>query len=159
MGLPLKIGILTFTSLDKKIGKGADVIAIRNTALALGHKARIFRNANFQFSFDPGRPHLFYKNQKFVPPDVMIIRAGILDNVDSEMSTVKQFQLMGIPVVNHYLPIVRAKNKVRTLQILQHEGIAIPRTIVVRSVDFLDAAVDKIGSFPIILKSTNGSLG
>lgn len=159
MGLPLKIGILSFASLDKKIGKHADVIAIRNTALGLGHKARIFRNANFQFSFDPGHPNLFYKNQKFVPPDVMIIRAGVLDNVDSEMSTVKQFQLMGIPVVNHYLPIVRAKNKVRTFQILQHEGIPIPRTVVVRSVEFLDAAVDKIGSFPVILKSTNGSLG
>lgn len=156
MGLPLKIGILSFKSRDKK---DADVFAIRKAAEKMGHSAKIFRNANFQFSFDPHHPHLFYKNRRFITPDVMIIRASVLDNVDMEISTVKQLQLMGIPVVNHYLPIVRAKNKVRTLQILQHEGIPIPKTVVIHNLEYLDEAIEKLGRFPIILKTPHGSLG
>lgn len=156
MSLPLKIGILSFKSSKKKDN---DAVAIKNAALEMGHSARIFRNANFQFSFDPHQPNLFYKNQKFSPPDVMIIRASVLDNVDLEVSCVKQLQLMGVPVVNHYLPIVRAKNKVRTMQIMKHEGIPIPRTVVIHNVEYLDEAVRKLGSFPLILKTPHGSLG
>lgn len=157
MALSLKIGILSFSPVDKK--ENTDVITVRNTALAMGHRVRIYRNSNFQFSFDPDQPNLFYKNAKFSIPDVMIIRANVLDNIDMEVSTVKQLQLMGIPVVNHYLPIVRAKNKVRTLQILQHEGIPLPKTAVIHNVEYLDAAIDKLGTFPLILKIPHGSLG
>lgn len=156
MGLPIKIGILSFKSSRRKDN---DALAIKNAALAMGHRARIFRNASFQFSFDPNQPNLFYKNQKFYPPDVMIIRPSVLDNVDLEVSSVKQLQLMGVPVVNHYLPIVRAKNKVRTMQIMKHEGIPIPRTVVIHNVEYLDEAVNKLGSFPLILKNPHGSLG
>lgn len=156
MGLPLKIGILSFKPPEKR---DQDAFAIKNAALASGHSARIFRNYNFQFSFDPGRPNLFYKNSVFLPPNVMVIRASVLENVDVEISTVKQLQLMGVPVVNHYLPIVRAKNKVRTLQILQHEGIPIPKTAVVHNVEYIDAAAKRVGKFPLILKIPNGSLG
>ncbi len=156
MGLPLKIGILSFKSPRRK---DVDAIAIKNAALHLGHMARIFRNDSFQFSFDPEHPNLFYKNNVFTPPDVMIVRASVLENVDVAISTVKQLQLMGVPVVNHYLPIVRAKNKVRTLQILQHEGIPIPRTVVIRSAEYLDKAVEKLGKFPLIMKIPSGSLG
>lgn len=157
MPIPLKIGILSFTSLDKR--QNSDVIAIKNTALALGHSVRIYRNANFQFSFDPQQPNLFYKSMQFTPPDVMIIRASVLDNVDLEVSTVKQLQLMKVPVVNRYLPIIRAKNKVRTQQILQHEGIPLPKTVVIHDVEYLDKAIQKVGKFPLILKSPHGSLG
>lgn len=156
MGLPLKIGILSFKTPGKK---DVDAIAIKNAALDMGHNARIFRNVNFQFSFAPGQPNLFYKNAKFVPPDAMIIRASVLENVDFAVSTVKQLQLMGVPVVNHYLPIVRAKNKVRTMQILQHEGIPMPRTVAVHNIEYIDEAINRLGSFPIILKVPHGSLG
>lgn len=157
MAQPLRIGILSFTALDKR--ESPDAFAIKNAALVLGHNAKIFRNANFQFSFDGKKRNLLYKNRKFTFPDAMIIRASVLDNVDIEVSTVKQLQLIGIPVVNNYLPIVRAKNKVRTLQILQHEGISIPKTVVIHDVKYIDQAIERMGSFPIILKTPHGSLG
>lgn len=156
MGLSLKIGILSFKPQEKR---DPDAVAIKNAAVRLGHCGRIFRNYNFQFSFDPSKPNLFYKNSVFLAPDIMIIRASVLENVDVEISTVKQLQLMGVPVVNHYLPIVRAKNKVRTLQILQHEGIPIPKTAVVHNVEYIDEAAKRVGKFPLILKIPNGSLG
>lgn len=157
MGLPLKIGILSFRALDKRDGK--NMITLRNAAQELGHKVRVYRNANFQLAYMNGTRQLFYKNQKFTPPDVMIVRPGIAENVDMEVTVVKQLQLMSIPVVNNYLSIVIAKNKVRTAQILQHEGIPVPKTVVLHDIKYIDHAVNQLGSFPIILKAPQGSFG
>lgn len=132
---------------------------LKKTAQYFGHKVRIYLAQHFQFTFDSSGPSLLYKNQIFTPPDIMIIRPYVLSDIDLKLSIVKQLQLMGIPTVNHYLPIVRAKNKVRTLQILNHAGIPIPKTVVIHNLDYLDDALDQIGSFPIIMKMAQGSLG
>lgn len=157
MKLPLKIGILSFA----RSGKRASIsdIMLKKTAQFMGHQVRIFRNARFQFAFAAGKPTLFYKDEIFAAPDVMIIRPYVFSNVDHEISTVKHLQLLDIPVVNHYLPIVRAKNKVRTLQILSHQGIPIPKTVVIHSLEYLDSAITKIGQFPLIMKTPLGSQG
>lgn len=157
MRLPLKIGILSFTPL----GRQATVseLMLKKTAQMMGHSVRIFRNSRFQFTFDAARPGFLYKNELFSPPHVVIVRPYVFRDVDLEISTVKHLQLMDIPVVNRYLPIVRAKNKVRTLQILNHHGIPIPKTAVVHSLEYLDAAVKQIGRFPIIMKMPHGSQG
>lgn len=157
MKLPLKIGILSFTSLGKKAT--ASEIMLKKAAQALGHSVRIFRNARFQFGFDSVQPRLLYKNEAFSPPNVMIVRPYVFRDVDLETSTVKHLQLLDIPVVNRYLPIVRAKNKVRTLQILNHHGIPLPKTVVIHSLEYIDAAIEKIGKFPIIMKTPHGSQG
>lgn len=157
MRLPLKIGILSFTPLGKKATLSE--LMLKKTAQMLGHSVRIFRNSRFQFTFDVARPGLLYKNEPFSPPQVMIVRPYVFRDVDLEISTVKHLQLMDIPVVNRYLPIVRAKNKVRTLQILNHHGIPIPKTAVIHSLEYLDAAVKQIGRFPIIMKMPHGSQG
>lgn len=158
MALPLKIGILSFTPLDKKRANASDLM-LKKTGQMMGHSVRIFRNFRFQFTFDKARPGLLYKNEPFTPPHVMLIRPHVFRDIDLEISTVKHLQLMDIPVVNRYLPIVRAKNKVRTLQILNHHGIPIPKTAVVHSLEYLDEAVKQIGRFPIIMKMPHGSQG
>lgn len=132
---------------------------LKKTAQYLGHAVRIYLAQHFQFTFDAHGPSLLYKNQRFSAPDVMIIRPYVLADIDLKLSIVKQLQLMKIPTVNHYLPIVRAKNKVRTLQILNDAGIPIPKTVVVSNLDYLDLAIDQIGSFPIIMKMAQGSFG
>lgn len=132
---------------------------LKKTAQYLGHKVRIYLAQHFQFTFDVSGPSLLYKNQSFSPPDVMIIRPYVLTDIDLKLSIVKQLQLMKIKTVNHYLPIVRAKNKVRTLQILNNHGIPLPKTVVIHNLDYLDAALDQIGSFPVIIKMAQGSMG
>lgn len=157
MAVQLKIGVLSLTSIREKADK--EDLMIKRSALARGHRSRIYIAHHFQYKFDASGPSLLYKNQKFNPPDVMIIRAYVLSDIDLKLSIVKQLQLMGVSTVNHYLPIVRAKNKVRTLQILNHAGIPIPKTVVLNNVEYVDAALDQIGSFPIIAKIAQGSMG
>lgn len=157
MGLPLKIGILSLTTVRDQ--PDMEDRMIKKAAQSLGHAARIYLAHHFQFTFDVHGPSLLYKNKVFLPPHVMIIRPFVLTDIDLKLSIVKQLQLMGIATVNHYLPIVRAKNKVRTLQILNHHGLPIPKTVVVNNLEYLDDAVAQIGRFPVIMKMAQGSLG
>lgn len=159
MALPLKIGILSFVAPEKNKKKLISTVFLQKTAQYRKHTVRIFHNDNFQFFFDSIRPQLLYNNLSFTPPDVMIIRPGTIRNAELELSTVRQLELLKIPVVNHYLPIVRAKNKVRTLQILSHHNIPLPKTVVLHKFDHLDLAIEQIGGFPIIMKTAHGSFG
>ena len=109
--------------------------------------------------FNNRRPEILYNNKKIKGCDVLIPRVSVSGGIDLEISIVKQFQMMGIPVVNKYLPTARAKNKLRTLQVLTNRNIPVPRTLVVRKLQYLDEGIKKVGGYPIIIKSPFGSYG
>jgi ribosomal protein S6--L-glutamate ligase len=109
--------------------------------------------------FHGRKSEILYNSKKIKGCDVLIPRISIVANVDLEISIVKQFQMMDIPVLNEYLPIARAKNKLRTLQILTSKSILVPRTVVVRKLDYIDEAIKLIGGYPVILKTPFGSYG
>lgn len=157
MALPLKIGILSFTAVRKRATR--EDLMLKHAAQARGHKVRIFLTKHFQFTFDTASLGLLYRNTVFSPPDVMVVRPSILSDIDLQLSIVKQLQLMNVPVVNHYLPIARAKNKIRTVQILSHQKIPIPRTVVVHNIEYIDSVIDQLGNFPLIIKLAQGSFG
>ena len=132
---------------------------LKEAVLKAGHKPQVIRHDRCQFVYDRKTPRVLYNSKKFPNVDVIIPRLSALKNVEIKASIIKQIQLMGIPVINEFLPSVRAKNKLRTLQILSHKGIGIPKTVVVRKLEYLDDALKRIGKMPVILKTPVGSLG
>ncbi len=80
-------------------------------------------------------------------------------DLDMHIGVIKQFELEGIPVINRSLPVIRAKNKLRQLQVLTRYKIPMPRSYVVRSAQYIEEIVKKIGSYPVIIKSLVGSAG
>lgn len=155
------IGILNFKCGEsiKERKLPVDITMIKEAILKLGHTVRIIRYDKCQLVYDGRTPRVLYNNKKFPKIDVIIPRLVALADVEAKASIIKQFQLMRIPVVNEFLPSVRAKNKLRTLQILSHKGIAVPKTIVIRRFEYLDGALKRIGRMPVILKTPFGSLG
>ncbi len=153
----MKIGILSFRSLSRKAAK--EELRLKAAAEKLGHKAQIFRASKCQLTYDGYGERVFYNKKKFPKIDILIPRASILTNVDIRLSVVKQFQLMGVPVVNDYVSIAKAKNKLRTLQILHALGIPTLRTVVVENYSALNEAIDRVGGAPVILKDPFGSYG
>ncbi|KKU78928.1 MAG: alpha-L-glutamate ligase [Candidatus Peregrinibacteria bacterium GW2011_GWA2_47_7] len=156
-GVCMKIGILCFTPLGRKLF--VSDLLLKKTARLLGHQAVVLRSDRFQFLFDKNQPRFFYKEKKLSRYDAIIVRPGMTTDIDLKISVIKQLQLAGHTVINTYLPIARAKNKLRTLQILNHEKIPVPRTVVISSMDHLDYAVSLIGQFPIIMKAPYGLQG
>ena len=130
-----------------------------NAVKARGHVPRLLRVDKCELSYADGKIKILYAGKKFPHVDVIIPRANITINVDLYLPLNKHLLLAGIPVVNGYEPILRAKNKIRTLQILSHQGIKVPKTVILQHLDYLDNAIKRVGGFPVILKTVSGSLG
>jgi len=154
----MKIAILSFEDLSSRTPK--EELRLVQASRELGHTARIFRVDKCQLIYDQNNPSVFYDGKIFPKYDVLIPRAMILRNVELQVAIVKQFQLMGMPVVNTFHAIARAKNKLRTMQILDHYGIPIPKTVVVRDPKYINNDILKqINGPPVILKTPFGSYG
>ncbi len=153
----MKIGILSFKPLKRQASK--EERRLKQAAMQLGHKAQVFRAGRCQLVYDGRGERVLYNKKRFPKIDILIPRASVITNVDIRLSVVKQFQLMGVPVVNEYMSIARAKNKLRTQQILHSLGIPTPRTVVIEDYGALSDAIDRLGGAPVILKDPFGSYG
>lgn len=159
----LRVGILSFSGLALNGNTGAKAVKstqlLRDAIKKMGHVPITYKVEKCQMYYHGRQSEILYNNKKIKKCDVLIPRVSISANLDLEISIVKQFQLMNIPVVNEYLPISRAKNKLRTLQILTKHGVPVPKTLVVRKIEYIDDAVKLVGGYPVILKTPFGSWG
>jgi ribosomal protein S6--L-glutamate ligase len=75
------------------------------------------------------------------------------------LSVVNQFDMMGVPVLNNSVPIARARDKLRALQLLSRFGIDVPRTAMCRFREQVPGAVEQVGGLPCIVKLLQGTQG
>lgn len=153
----MKVGILSFRSLSRQAAK--EELELQSVARKMGHTSRIFRADRFQMVYDRKSPWLLYDGKPFPRQDVILTRPSVLDNVDLHVALIAQMEMAGMLLFNRYDAIMRAKNKIKTMQLLDHYGIPIPKTIVVRRQLDLPQAVKLLGGFPVIVKQPVGSYG
>ena len=153
----MRIDILSFKAISKVASK--EEVRLKKVAKAKGHTARIFRSGRFQLVYDGTARRLLYDGKLFPKYDVIISRVSVLRDIDLNISIIKQMEMMGIPVINRYTPVIKAKNKLKSMQIMDHYNIPIPKTAVIRSTKFVDLAVKSVGGLPVIIKSPFGSYG
>lgn len=153
----MKIGILSYYHTSKRASP--EELRLLKEARALGHKARIIRAVQCQLVFDGKNPTVLFEGKAFPKFDVIIPRVTLLRAIELQTALLKQFQLMGVPVINGFRPINRAKNKLNTMQTLNHHNLGIPRTIVIRRMREVDWAVKYLGGLPVIIKTPFGTYG
>ncbi len=153
----MKIGILSYRSLDRRASE--EELAMKRIIRTLGHTCRIFRSRRFQMVYDQDSPWLFYDGKPFPKYDIIITRPSILNNVDLHASLIKQMQMAGIPLFNEHDAILKTKNKITTMQILDHYNIPIPKTVFISRPEDLKQAAKLVGGFPLIVKQPVGSFG
>ncbi len=153
----MKIGILSFVAGPKKLAVGTKQI-IRE-AKSRGHKVKVFYSQYVGLEFGNGKK-ITYKGESIDPSkyDIIVVRPGFTQDPSINSSIIKQFQLAGFYVLNGYIGVFRAKNKIRTLQMLDHFGVPVPKTLVVRDPQLLEQASDEF-HFPVIIKVIYGTHG
>lgn len=155
----MKIHILTFGKeerLSPVTKKDLELFSV--AAKKLGHTIEPIYATDCQLKFDK-KPEVFIKNKK-VKINTILNRPNFLhEHLDFRAGLIKQFGLAGIQVINNYNATMRAKNKLRTMQVLTKNKIPIPKTYILNSSEHLEEISKDIGSFPIILKSLSGSHG
>lgn len=127
-------------------------------ARARGHDVTVIDPLDFQIVVSKGKPSLFVGGVPMPRYDVVVPRIGA-SITNYGLAVVRQFDLMGVPVVNGAVSIARSRDKLRALQLLTQVGIDVPTTVCARSPSGLDAALDLVGGCPAIVKLQQGTQG
>ena len=92
------------------------------------------------------------------PVDVVLPRIGT-SITDYGLAVVRQFEAMGTFVVNGSKGILDSRDKMRSLQILSHNGLRVPDTILTKSNKGMNAVLQTVKEMPAVLKLLRGTQG
>lgn len=127
-------------------------------ARARGHDVTVADPLDFHIVISRGRPAMFLGDKLLPPVDLVIPRIGA-SITNYGLAVVRQFDMMGIPVLNNAIAIARSRDKLRAMQLLTRKDIDVPKTVCARTPDSVDAALDFIGGTPAIVKLQQGAQG
>ena len=107
---------------------------------------------------DNEEPDILYKGESLSKLDAVIPRVGIIKS-DYGMAVIRHFESMNIYCLNSSLGISRARDKLRTLQILSQKGLPFPRSAMAN--DSLNGTklLNSVGGVPMVIKLTEGLQG
>jgi ribosomal protein S6--L-glutamate ligase len=120
-------------------------------ARARGHEVNVIDPLDFQIVVSRGRPALYLSGALVARTDIVIPRIGA-SITNYGLAVVRQFDMMGVPVLNTAVAIARSRDKLRALQLLTRRNIDVPITVCARSPAGLDAALELVGGCPAIVK-------
>lgn len=90
--------------------------------------------------------------------DVVLPRQGATV-LDSSLTLVAHFTLMGIPLVNNLDGIRLVKDQFLTLQALSADRVPVPDTVFVNNRQGFMAALKQLENFPVVIKQVNSRVG
>lgn len=123
-----------------------------------GHDVKVIKYKNCYLSLDDKHPDVFYKGKKVEGFDAIVPRiANYMTRYGCAI--VRQFEMQGIWTASSSIAITRARDKLRSAQIMAKAGVDTPKTLVSRNTTDIDDLLDQIG-LPVIIKlatSTHGN--
>lgn len=125
---------------------------------ARGHEVLVADPVSISLAVNGKRPQAFFEGKSLEDIDVVIPRIGMI-SADFGVAVVKQFQMMGVSVLNNSLSIMRARDKLRCMQILARRGIKVPKTVMTRNPTEMRKAIQFVGGPPVVLKFLQGAQG
>ncbi|MCM2276509.1 MAG: RimK family alpha-L-glutamate ligase [Oligoflexia bacterium] len=78
---------------------------------------------------------------------------------DYGLAVVRQFETLGVCVVNGTRAIAESRDKMRCLQILSEAGIRVPASVLTRSQRGFRTAIESVGGLPVVMKVLQGTQG
>lgn len=127
-------------------------------ARARGHHVTVIDPLEAQIVVRAGRPALFVTGKDLPRVDLVVPRIGAsISNYG--LTVVRQFDLMGVPVLNSAVAISRSRDKLRALQLLSRRKISVPITVCARSPGAVPESLQIVGGCPAIVKLQQGSQG
>lgn len=127
-------------------------------ARARGHEVSIIDPLDLHLVVSSGTPSLIQGGTPITRVDAVIPRFGTSIN-SYGLTVVRQFELMGVSVLNPAAAIARCRDKLRALQLLNAKKISVPITVCARSPAAVKSALHIVGGCPVIVKLQQGSQG
>lgn len=129
-------------------------------ALQAGHDARVIDHVRCFMDITSEKPTVHYREEEFGPNhfDAVIPRIGASVTFYG-CAVVRQFEMMGMYCVNESVAITRARDKLRSLQLLSRRGVGIPVTSMANSPDDVAGLIREVGGAPLVIKLLEGTQG
>ena len=148
----MKIAILS------NLPRAYSTVRLKEAARARGHQVRVLGSSHFVLNLEPGKPELLYKGKPLKKIDAVIPRIGSSLKTHG-IAVLQQFEQMGVYSLNSYQAVSIARDKLRSMQLLSKHKVEIPTSSFVFNRSDIDAALDKVGGAPVIVKLLRGSQG
>jgi ribosomal protein S6--L-glutamate ligase len=123
-----------------------------------GHEVRVIDPLRCYMNITAHRPAIHYKGEKLDGFDAVIPRIGASITFYGT-AVLRQFEVMDVYPANESVAITRARDKLRSLQLLAREGIGLPITGFADSPDETGDLIKMVGGAPLVIKLVEGTQG
>ncbi|MGO1310497.1 MAG: 30S ribosomal protein S6--L-glutamate ligase [Kluyvera intermedia] len=131
---------------------------LREAAKRRGHIIEVLDPLSCYMNINPSASSIHYKGQKLPHYDAVIPRIGSAITYYG-MAALRQFEMLGSYPLNESVAITRARDKLRSLQLLARQGIDLPVTGIAHSPDDTSDLIDMVGGAPLVVKLVEGTQG
>jgi ribosomal protein S6--L-glutamate ligase len=104
------------------------------------------------------KPTIHYKGEDLTGFDAVIPRIGASVTFYG-LAVLRQFEMMGVYPLNESVAIARARDKLRSLQLLSRKGIGLPITGFAHAPDDVQDLIKMVGGAPLVIKLLEGTQG
>jgi ribosomal protein S6--L-glutamate ligase len=122
-----------------------------------GHRVEVVDYLRCYMNITAERPAVMVGGRE-LEFDAVVPRIGA-KNTFYGTAVVRQFEVMGVFPCNRSTAIVRARDKLRSVQLLARAGISLPVTGFAHSIKDVPALVAAVGGAPLIVKLLEGTQG
>jgi len=129
-----------------------------DAARARGHVVRVLDPLRCYVRIAPGSVAMRYKGKPVRDIDAAIPRIGAQSTFYGT-AVLRQLETMGVYTPNSSDAVLRARDKLRSLQILAAQGIAMPVTVFGDNPDDTEDLLAMLGEPPHVIKLNEGSQG
>lgn len=135
---------------------GAD--RLMQAALDRGHEVEIIDYTQCYCNIEKSKPQIYYNGEILPKFDAIIPRISIASQSYGSV-VIRQFEMMNTFTTTGSLAFLRARDKLRSMQLLARRNVDIPKTVVARETKDVDELIRMVGGAPLIIKISKGSLG
>ncbi len=119
---------------------------------------RVIDHGQISLIIEQGIPQVFYEGTRLVGMDAVIPRIGA-SVTDYGAAVIRQFELMDIYSSTRSEALIMARDKLKCLQILSANGIAVPKTVMAGMPEALPRLIDNLGGAPVVVKMLESTHG
>ena len=133
---------------------------LREEAESRGHEVEVIAYGKCYVSIDEKNPKVMYDGENIGKFDAFIPRIAS-HMTEYGTSVVRQLEA-AYPrafFMNRSIAIMRARDKLRSTQIMAKYGVSIPKTVFSRNSNDIDDLLEEIGGTPAIIKLARGTHG
>ncbi len=123
-----------------------------------GHEPRVIDTLRCYMNTSAMKPEVHYRGERLLDFDAVIPRIGASITFYGT-AVLRQFEMMGVFPANESVAITRARDKLRSLQLLSRDGVGMPITGYAHSPDDIQDLIKMVGGAPLVIKLLEGTQG